>query len=115
MIPLLLRQVTAVSDTGLPTLAGENRRVIAVQAFRAEDVGRLAACQEVASEEDAVLALGIISDEPNDDAAPQPLILKSGDSSLILAPDGSIRIEGRSFGLRTKGAIKLKGATVDLN
>ena len=75
----------------------------------------MAACQAVSSEEDAVLALGIIEEKSEVSDSPQPLLLRSGESMLLLAPDGSIRLEGRSFGVRTKGQIKFNGATIELN
>lgn len=114
MTPITLKQILSVSDSGIPTLDSENRKVIAVQKFSTKDIGRMAACQVVSSEEDAVLALGIIESSELSDS-PQPLLLRSGESMLLLAPDGSIRLEGRSFGVRTKGQIKFNGATIELN
>jgi hypothetical protein len=114
LTPIVLKLILSVSDGGVPMLDGENRKVIAVQRFSAADIGKMAACQPVASEEDAVLALGIV-DDTEDGSAPQPLVLRSGESMLLLAPDGSIRLEGRSFGVRTKGQIKFNGATIELN
>lgn len=113
MTPLVLRTITSVSPDGIPELAGENRRLITVQAFRAQDVGRDAVCQPVTSEEDAVLVLGVLGeDNPTPDL---PLTLRCGDSSLTLAPDGSIRLEGSDLGIESTGGIRLNGATLDLN
>lgn len=87
-----------------------------MQKFASSDVGRLAACQPVASEVDAILVLGVVGENDEQQETPgEPLVLRRGESVLILAPDGSIRLEGRSLGVRTKGAIKFNGATVELN
>ena len=114
MTPIRLRQITSVSASGVPGFDGENRKVIAVQKFVSADVGRLAACQDVLSEEDAVLALGVVQQEDQGEGD-LPVILRSGESMLILAPDGSMRLEGRTLGVRTKGQIKFNGATIELN
>ncbi len=115
MTPLVLRQITEVTPAGVPVLEGENRRVIAVQRFTASHVGGQAVCQAVASEDDAVLALGVIDRADAGQGGDAPVVLRSGEASLTLAPDGSVRIEGGSFGLRVRNAVRVEGATIDLN
>ncbi len=115
MTPLVLRRITAVTPAGVPVLDGENRRVIAVQRFTNAHVGSQVVCQPVSSEEDAVLALGVIDTTDAGWAGDAPVVLRSGEASLTLAPDGSVRIEGGSFGLRVRNAVRVEGATIDLN
>ncbi len=115
MTPLVLRQITEVTPEGVPVLDGENRKVIAVQRFTAAHVGHQAVCQPVSSEEDAVLALGVIDTADAGQGGDAPVVLRAGEASLTLAPDGSVRIEGGSFGLKVRNAIQFEGATIDLN
>jgi len=117
--PVKLRKIYDVSDQGIPSFDGENRRVVAVQKFRLSDVGKVAACQDLVTEDDAVLALGVLEEtDQSIEGKPvneQPLVLRSGESSLTMTPDGTIRIEGSRFDLRTTGNVKIMGAIVELN
>ena len=115
MTPLVLRAIVAVTPHGVPMLAGENRRVIAVQRFTTAHVGGQAVCQPVSSEEDAVLALGVVEPAEPAPVGPRPLVLRTGEASLTLAPDGSIRLEGCSFGVRLRDGVQINGATIELN
>lgn len=117
MTPLILRTITDVAPGGIPVLEGENRQVVAVQRFDRSHIGRQAVCQPATSDDATIVALGILqsADEAAPDGLPHPLVLQCGASSLTLAPDGSIRLEGRDFGLRVQNGVRINGATIDLN
>ena len=114
MTPLVLRRVVRVDEAGRPVLDGENRRIIAVQRFSQSDVGQQAVCQQAATEEDTLIALGVLQAE-DDVSSPKPLVLQCGEAALTLAPDGSIRLEGGDFELRVRDTVRIRGAVIDLN
>ena len=115
MIPLTLRHISSVDATGTPVLAHDNRRVIAVQRFTQNHVGQQAVCQPVTSEDDAIVALGVLQSETDTFDTPKPVVLQCGEARLTLTPDGSIRLEGSDFGVRVRDGVSINGASIDLN
>jgi hypothetical protein len=112
MKPFVLNQIIAVSPAGSPTLAGVNLRVIAVQKFGPETVGRMAVCQICEDPDDGIVALGFLQ---TDEAPVATLDLRCGAASIVLAADGSIRLSGTDVVLESAGRLKADAALVELN
>ena len=112
MKPFVLHQIVSVSASGSPALAGVNLRIVAVQKFGPETVGQQAVCQVCDDPEDGIVVLGVLQTET---PHPSMLELRCGAASLVLASDGSVRLNGNDVVLQSSARLKVDAALVELN
>lgn len=111
---LRLRRILSVSETGRPVLDGTNARILAAGKIGHGDIGRLAVCQDLIDEhEHLVVVLGVLAEDH--DADPGPLVIRNGEASLTLHPDGRIRMRGADIAMDAEKGFSVAAGRIDLN
>lgn len=112
---LRLCRILSIAANGRPVLEGTNARILCAGRAQASDIGRMAVCQDIAeADESLTVVLGVLDDErkPQDDGA---VIIRNGQASLALHPDGRIRMTGRDIAMDAEQGFAVLAGRIDLN
>ncbi|MBY5931938.1 hypothetical protein KUV51_02900 [Tateyamaria omphalii] len=112
-----LHRILSVNAAGVPQLEGTNAQVLTTTRFTPDTVGQQAVCQTVRDADvSTLIALGVTADAADSAADDNtPLVLRTGDASLALYPDGRIRMTGEDIAIDAATGLNLVAARIDLN
>lgn len=113
---LRLYRIIAVSSDGRPVLDGTNARVLAAGVASADDIHKMAVCQDIEEAgEHMIVVLGVLADKAQTLSDERPLVISHGEASLTLHHDGRIRMTGSDIGLDAQCGFNVSAGRIDLN